>query len=197
MWHANCKLCRALCKALALFSHLYSRTAHICTRCGTLTLGLDVAHRLWPAGGSGPACHHRSTTLTASVPSALWHIVNAHHTTVHKCVLCSNTRKIFQAKHPDPDHHSVEAAIVCSGDHRSTLTLLVVCSVFCEISRTLMGALCIILLHMNWYSLSAKAETHSTYMCCVSQSWHLNHINLDLSGCCCNSAICCAQYSPI
>ena len=67
----TCKLCRALCKELALFSHLYSRTAPICTRCGTLTLGLDVAHRLWPAGGSGPACHHRSTTLTASVPSAL------------------------------------------------------------------------------------------------------------------------------
>ena len=33
-------------------------------------------------------------------------------------------------------------------------------------------------------------------MCCASQPWHLNHINLDLSGCCCNSAICFAQYSP-
>ena len=142
---------------------------HTCTRCGTLTLGLDVAHRLWPAGGSGPACHHRSTTLTASVPSTLWHIVNAHHTTVHKCVLCSNTRNIFQAKHPDPEHHSVEAAKVCSGDHRSTTHTaggVHLCSVkYPEHWWALY--VCIITYKLIWLKCKGWDAQH-TYVLCVS-----------------------------
>ena len=55
------------------------------TRCGTLTLGLDVARRLWPAGGSGPP-------VTIAQPHALLCSV----TTYSKCAMVTITRASLQ-----------------------------------------------------------------------------------------------------